>query len=308
MIHSFDTEIAGEYGIPSAIILQQIVDMVHEIDGNGGPYVNGKAWVRRSVKDFAVDMPYLCYDTVKRGLDNLVNKGLIEKSNYSTKLTDRSLWYTLTEKTEQMPSSRPLVQNAPIISANCPNAMVQNAPMGGTLTGQGIEATSTETEVANNATDQDTPYIYNIFLDNKDIVSDKNTDNYTDKNNNTIKNNNVGKPEKPDTSAATRREIIDYLNQKTGARYRDSTLSKKHIIARLNEGYTVEDFKKVIDYKCNEWLGTDMAKYLRPETLFGTKMDGYLGAASVKQTLVGANGIKIDSSLVEDPELTAIFG
>ena len=75
-------------------------------------------------------------------------------------------------------------------------------------------------------------------------------------------------------------EIIDYLNQKAGTRYRATTSStRKHIKARIDEGFTVEDFKTVIDKKCSEWLNNSkMEQYLRPETLFGTKFEGYLNA------------------------------
>lgn len=71
--------------------------------------------------------------------------------------------------------------------------------------------------------------------------------------------------------------VIDYLNAKTGSKYRYSKSSTKHIIARLGEGFTVDDCKSVIDKKCNEWL-TDpkMQQYLRPETLFAGKFEGYL--------------------------------
>lgn len=48
------------------------------------------------------------------------------------------------------------------------------------------------------------------------------------------------------------------------------------IKARLNDGFTVEDFKTVIDKKAKEWQGTTMERYLRPETLFGNKFEGYL--------------------------------
>lgn len=44
----------------------------------------------------------------------------------------------------------------------------------------------------------------------------------------------------------------------------------------MSEGFNVDDFKAVIDKKCADWLKTDMEKYLRPETLFGTKFEGYL--------------------------------
>lgn len=73
--------------------------------------------------------------------------------------------------------------------------------------------------------------------------------------------------------------IIDYLNEKADKKYRANNKStQKHINARLKEGYTVEDFKIVIDKKCTEWKNTEMEQYLRPETLFGTKFEGYLNS------------------------------
>jgi len=71
--------------------------------------------------------------------------------------------------------------------------------------------------------------------------------------------------------------IVEYLNQKCNKKFRHTTKATQRLIdARLNEGFTIEDFKKVIDIKYSQWLGTDMEKYLRPETLFGTKFESYL--------------------------------
>jgi uncharacterized phage protein (TIGR02220 family) len=71
--------------------------------------------------------------------------------------------------------------------------------------------------------------------------------------------------------------IVEYLNKKAKTNYKPTTNKTKSLInARINEGFTKEDFIKVIDNKANEWLGTDMERYLRPETLFGTKFEGYL--------------------------------
>lgn len=73
------------------------------------------------------------------------------------------------------------------------------------------------------------------------------------------------------------KEIIDYLNLKARKKYSYSgNDTVKHITARLNEKYTIDDFKKVIDIKCSKWLCTDMEDYLRPSTLFGTKFETYL--------------------------------
>ncbi len=72
-------------------------------------------------------------------------------------------------------------------------------------------------------------------------------------------------------------EIIDYLNQKAGSRYQPTAKSTERLIAALlNDGYTVEDMKRVVDMKCKEWKFTEYQKYLRPETLFGEKFEGYL--------------------------------
>ena len=74
------------------------------------------------------------------------------------------------------------------------------------------------------------------------------------------------------------KEIIDYLNMATGSSYRASTPKTKQLIkARMKEGFTVDDFKTVIDKKVKAW-GKDpkMQGFLRPMTLFGTKFESYL--------------------------------
>ncbi len=71
--------------------------------------------------------------------------------------------------------------------------------------------------------------------------------------------------------------VIEYLNKATGKKFKTNGASSiKFIKARSKEGYTLDDFKKVIDIKSTAWLKTERAIYLRPETLFGTKMESYL--------------------------------
>lgn len=77
--------------------------------------------------------------------------------------------------------------------------------------------------------------------------------------------------------------IINYLNRTIGSHYRyQSRATQRLIKARLNEGYTREDFETVIDKKASKWKGTEMEQYLRPETLFGTKFEGYLNEKETK--------------------------
>ncbi len=80
------------------------------------------------------------------------------------------------------------------------------------------------------------------------------------------------------------KEICDYLNIRANSNYRHTTKKTKDLIkARFNEGFTLDNFKEVIDKKCVEWMNTDMQKYLRPETLFGTKFEGYLNQQVTKK-------------------------
>lgn len=73
------------------------------------------------------------------------------------------------------------------------------------------------------------------------------------------------------------KEIVAYLNQRVGKNFKSNTKGTQRLInARLNEGYTVSDFKRVIDMKAAQWQGTEMDKYLQPSTLFGTKFEGYV--------------------------------
>lgn len=83
--------------------------------------------------------------------------------------------------------------------------------------------------------------------------------------------------EKEDIYSRAIPDIVSYLNEKVEANYKPTTAKTKTLIkARIDEGFSLDDFKKVIDKKTREWKGTDMEKYLRPETLFGTKFEGYL--------------------------------
>ena len=103
---------------------------------------------------------------------------------------------------------------------------------------------------------------------------------------------------KPDHLAPLRKKVIAYLNQKIGTRYKyNSAKSKKYINARVNEdGYKFDDFKTAIDNKVVDW-GRDpkMVKYLRPETLFGHKMEGYVNEKTSVPTGSDYHGFADDS-------------
>ncbi len=88
-----------------------------------------------------------------------------------------------------------------------------------------------------------------------------------------INNNNVENKNLDDNA----KKIIEYLNTKANKNFRTNTQATKKLIkARLKEGFTLEDFKKVIDNMIVEWTGTQWEKYLVPTTLFAGKFETYL--------------------------------
>ena len=78
--------------------------------------------------------------------------------------------------------------------------------------------------------------------------------------------------------------IVEYLNEKAGTAFKStSKATQKLIKARLDDGFSVEDFKTVIDNQCAKWKNNEWSQYLRPSTLFGNKFENYLNANGRKQ-------------------------
>jgi len=110
--------------------------------------------------------------------------------------------------------------------------------------------------------------------------------NYSNPNINTNTNSNNNNNSNRD-SAKNRtilyEQIINYLNTEADKSYKPTTpMTIKLINARLKEGHSFDDFKRVIDIKVEEWKGRyskdgkNWGDYLRPQTLFSNKFESYL--------------------------------
>ena len=90
-----------------------------------------------------------------------------------------------------------------------------------------------------------------------------------------------GKPDCVDSKKKLIKEnaakVLAIVNKITGRTFRN----QKHIEACIKrEGCSVEDCEKVIQYKWNEWKGTDMDKHINPTTPFrASHFSWYLDAA-----------------------------
>lgn len=95
--------------------------------------------------------------------------------------------------------------------------------------------------------------------------------------------------------------IIDYLNKRTGKKYSVKTKKTAQLVHKLlDNGFTVEDFERVIDIKCKQWLNNEkMNQYLRPRTLFSEKFEDYLNEAPDRTKQQGASGQSVSDKMKE---------
>lgn len=232
-VHFFDVDIAVEYGVNAAVLLQNLDYWTKQNEANETNFFDGMYWTYNSRRAYRELFPYMSKRQLDTAFQKLIDEGFVITGNYNKVAYDRTLWYALTEKGKSIVSKREM---------DC------------TKTGNGMP--------------QNVPPI----PDNKPY------------------NLPVNKPYK---------EIVEYLNAKAKKSYKASSKStQQHINARLAEGYTVEDFKTVIDNKCAEWLGKEWEQYLRPSTLFGTKFEDYLNAP--RRKTYGANGVEITKPAEDD--------
>jgi uncharacterized phage protein (TIGR02220 family) len=72
-------------------------------------------------------------------------------------------------------------------------------------------------------------------------------------------------------------DILTDINATLGRKFKDTEAFRRLVRARIKDGFKHEDFVRVCNNKLRQW-GNDpkMSEYLRPETLFGSKMDAYL--------------------------------
>ena len=206
-------------------------------------------WVYNSMADWNKQFPWLTRKTLTNKFNDLEKRGLIITGNYNKAAFDKTKWYRIDYDAFSHLEQR-LGKNYPTNEQDLPNGDGKNYSM--------EEEKSTQP----------------IPLDYQETTQKT-----------TTRNKGQAQPAQP-SIAAQRREVIEYLNQKTGKHFKPNADGNKRIIEpRLKEGYTVDEMKKVIDNMYSLWHGVTFRNgelgdnYLKPETLFrSSKIDGYLNA------------------------------
>lgn len=253
----FDVEVATKYGTNVSIILGNINYWIQKNRENGKHFYDGRYWTYNTVAAFHALMPFMSANVINTALKRAEEEGLLVTGNYNKLPFDRTKWYALTEKgerlfqapqdgaTDSLSESDPISQKSEMGMAKIQNDIFEN------------EGSNTKVKQINNSEENQ-----------KHIVR---------------KGASARRPapSRPLNSEEQEKvtDVVTALNEETGSHYRPtSNATRKHVLARLREGFTVEECKEVIRKKSEEWGGTEMAKYLRPETLFGSKFEGYLNA------------------------------
>lgn len=206
---------------------------------------DGFNWIYNSYKEWEEQFPFWSNVTIRRTITSLEKQNLIITSNYNKAGFDKTKWYTINYLELEGVSKR-VAQNEQTMWSKRANGVAQNEQIEQLKMSKPIPETTQETTSKTST---------------RDILS--------------------GNP-----TSYPYKDVIDYLNKQTGKQFRSTTKKNRSLIkARVNEGFTLDDFKKVIDNMTTQWMNDNkMSKYLRPETLFGTKFEGYLNQEGTAQT------------------------
>lgn len=240
--------------VDKAIILQQLNYWVKKSKN----YHDGRPWVYNSMDSWAKQFPWIkSKTTIKKHFKDLKKLGLVLTGNFNQYSFDRTTWYTIDyeafEKFSDDFFAKKDAEKQEDAVRSIGQELSEEETKNGLHKGQKMP----------NDNGQKLAQQYHRIPETTTET--------------TTENNMSGLPDE----SIPFKEIIEYLNEKTDNSYKPSAEGhKKFIRARWHEGNTFDDFKTVIDYKTNEWMGTKWEIYLRPKTLFATgNFDNYLAAA-----------------------------
>ena len=98
MEHSFDIDIAKEYGIPCAVLLKHLWYWIEKNKANRKNVRDGSYWTYNSISAFCELFPYLSKNTIIRALKKLADEGIIKEAVFNDAAFDRTKWYAITDK------------------------------------------------------------------------------------------------------------------------------------------------------------------------------------------------------------------
>lgn len=250
--------------LDQAVILQQL----HYWLKKSKNFHDGRPWVYNSMEAWMKQFPWIkSRTTLTKHFNRLKKLGLVVTSNYNKAGFDKTTWYSIDYRKLQLFSDE-FEKSLSTAENDCEQSIDQKLYNECTETKQRIDQKLNNWLTRNCTT---------------------NTRDYTEINQETTTDTAGQAKSLPEEMREEKekipyKQILDYLNQKTGKHYRNVKTNRDLIRARWNDGFRFDDFKTVIDNKVAEWLGTGVTfsggqlaeNYLQPSTLFSGKFDRYL--------------------------------
>lgn len=238
-----------------AIVLQQLH---YWLSRTNNVQSDGHKWIYNSMADWLKQFPWInSRNTLSGYFNDLEKRGLVITGNFNKVKFDKTKWYrinydALTDLEQRL--SEKHSSNAQKLSNGMPN-----------------DCASNDQELGNGTSKNEATYTNRL--------PETTTRDYQE----TTTEKDKGTAQPAMTLAAQRREVIKYLNEVTGKKFKPNADGNKRVIdPRLKEGYTVADLKHIIDVKYAEWHGKTFSNgkpgdfYMRPETLFRvSKIESY---------------------------------
>ena len=245
MTHSFELSDAIAYGQEEAVLIQNYRFWILHNKANNRHQHDGRTWTYNSIEAFSSLFPYWTTKQIRRINQSLIDQGVIMIGNYNKDRRDRTAWYAFVDENGHL--HLPKRENA-FSKKGKPLPDIKHTDIKDI-----VDLFKIDGEASNE-----------LLISSYHIVQTKDE-------NREEKNTLPG-------------DVLAYLNEKAGTAYRPSAKAHVTLInARAKEGYTLADFKSVIDTKCAEWLkDAKMRKFLRPSTLFNaTHFPEYLNQKQI---------------------------
>ncbi len=285
-----------------AIALNQVSYWLERYKEMNRNFKEGRFWVYNSYQKWHDDnFPFWHPSKIQRIFRSLEDKGLLLSSNHNSAGFDKTKWYSIDyEKLQEMLNDYEFKNK---------NSLIENEQSSIENGQRLIENEKSLLNNANSLIENEQPLIagdYPIPEDTtENIPEDTNRDKYIlsgtpDNAPDSALEDTTKKSKKKKTKTHPEevRQIIDYFNQVCGTNYKyQSKATADMVNARLNDGFTVQDFYTVIDKKHAEWSNdSKYCKYLRPETLFRpSHFESYLNQRSAPAE-ESVNGISREMS------------
>ena len=240
-----NSEHATMYGVEEALFLHNLIFWIRKNKSNNKHFHDEHTWTYNSTKALSELFPFWSIKQINRIIQNLKKQKVILTGNYNKTQYDRTRWFALVDE-----------------------SLIRNQTKRGEV----------HFPIKENGVSQEGKPIPDNNTDSNTDIKEKEKKNTSDKSEEFLFSPSTPVSSKEEKTSSVVKEIVSYLNAKANKHYRSNNPKTIQLIkARLKEGFTISDFKKVIDNKVDCYKkGLFDEKYLRPITLFGTKFEGYL--------------------------------